>query len=88
MQQCSVPRWAANCQLDRDSCGKIHADRLLAIVRVADHIDDLGCNLFHRMRGGAARHTVGQRRRVVHDLTLGDVVPDRQQDLLSRQPPG
>ena len=61
---------------------------LLAIGRVADHIDNLGRNLFHRMRRGAARHTVGQGRRVVHDFALRDVVPDRQQDLLSRHRPG
>ena len=60
----------------------------LAIGRVADHIDNLGRNLFHRMRRGAARHTVGQGRRVIYDFALGDIVPDRQQDLLSRHRPG
>ena len=50
----------------------------LAIGRVADHIDNLGSNLLHRMRRGAASHTVSQGRRVVHDFALGDIVPDRQ----------
>ena len=36
--------------------------RQLGIGRVADHIDNLGRNLFHRMCRGAARHPVGQRR--------------------------
>ena len=62
--------------------------RLLVFRRIPNHVNNLGCDLFNRVCGGASRNSVGEGRRIIHDFALCNVVPDRQQDLLSRHRTG